>query len=353
MTISRLRAGLQRYHVTTRTISTFYVTQSEYHVMQTAHNLKELRMLPAERKESERTIKSNQHELIIISFEEMDNVIKSLPKAKRVKAQSTWESIKAPANFGANYYATATDVVKAQKLISDLGGFTTKVHIKVYGGKPHIILKGNHKLRTILTANRYGIKNPKIIKMGIGREAVLSGVKSGGVMSIVLISIYRVLDYIFTDEQTMFQFVGALAVDIVKIGIVVGISFLLAMAAGYTTFAIGTLVIVLIVGFIIGQALNAFDIRFDITNRVIAALEEISQNPPSLDSIKTKVIAAVNNTKKAGNELIEEKKIAVSKAAGSAVGSVIDVFIDSAKRTAISIVRDAIRDSTKPYKSIH
>lgn len=103
--------------------------------------------------------------------------------------------------LGVNYYASADDLRTLSKLVGDLGGFTTKAYVKSYGGKPHIILKGYPGLRRVLTGTKYGIKNPKVITMGLGKAGAIHAAKSGGIISVALLTAYRVADYFLTESR--------------------------------------------------------------------------------------------------------------------------------------------------------
>lgn len=93
-------------------------------------------MNQTEKDKLRKTIKQNQHEIYAISFEEMDNIIRSQPPAKRNRVQQQWDKIKGTASVGANFYSAGTDAVTLSKLIGDLGGAGSKAYIKHYGGKP-------------------------------------------------------------------------------------------------------------------------------------------------------------------------------------------------------------------------
>lgn len=130
-----------------------------------------------------------------------------------------------------------------------MGGVGTRAYIKSYGGKPHIILKRHAGLRTILTGTKYGIQNPNVVTMGLGRAGAVSSAKIGGIVSVVLLSAYRVADYFLTDQTTLSQLVGTFATDVVKVGIATGASIIAATAiAGLTTVAIGPILAVVVVG---------------------------------------------------------------------------------------------------------
>lgn len=187
-----------------------------------------------EKKALKQQIQANQHEVYVVSVEEMDAIIKSSPKGSKPSVQAAWQKIKSKLSMGASYYASADDAVTMAKLIGDLGGAGARVYIKTYGGKPHIVLKGHPGLRTVLTGTKYGIKNPKVITMGLGKAGAIQAAKSGGILSVILLSAYRIADYVLTDEATLSQLIGSLATDVVKVGIATGASIAAASAlAGF------------------------------------------------------------------------------------------------------------------------
>ena len=204
------------------------------------------------------------------------------------------------------------------KLVGDLGGFTTKVDIKSYGGKLHIILKGHPGLRRVLTGTKYGIKNPKVVKMGLGKVGAVHAAKSGGILSIILLSAYRVIDYFLTDEATLSQRIGSLATDVVKVGIATGAS--IAAASGYVALgfaaAIGPIAAVVIVGVLTSLALSFLDEHYGITDKVIAGLEDINED---LDN------------------KIENIKQSLYKKTGDITDSVLDYVVDSARTIVIDV----------------
>lgn len=280
-------------------------------------------MLEHEKMEYQQAIKNNQHEVFVVSIEEMDGVIKSLPPAQRKKAQATWDSLRSSVNVGASYYASATDAVKLTQLTRDLGGIKAKAYVKVYGGKPHIIIKGHPGLRKVLTGTKYGIKNPKVVSMGLGRHAAVGAAKCGGIVSIVLMSAYRVVDYVLTDEATLFQLVGTIATDIVKIGIVVGASVLAAAAVGTATvFAIGPIMAVLVVGVVTAAILERIDTHFGITKRVIAGLEEMGGDVQAF---------------------YERRKSELIRGAAQAASQVISHAVDTVRAAAINLALDTFK----------
>lgn len=267
------------------------------------------------------TIKQNQHEIYAISYEEMDNIIRSLPPGKQSKAQQLWNEIKGPASVGANFTSAGSDAVKLAKLIGDLGGVGAKAYFKSYGGKPHIILKGHPGLRKVLTGTRYGIKNPKVITMGLGKQAAVGAAKTGGILTVILLTGYRIAEYALTDEATLSQLIGSLATDFVKVGISTAASIGAAMVVGGFTLAIGPILAVVAVGVLATVALDAIDQHYGITDKVIAGLDEMGND----------IDAFIANSKRN-----------LTKAAAETANSVIDYVLDSARKTVIDMAKHSL-----------
>ncbi|MCL7422010.1 MAG: hypothetical protein M8364_14010 [Methylobacter sp.] len=284
-----------------------------------------------EKKALKLQIQSNQHEVFVISIEEMDAIIKSSPKGKMPSVQQAWQQIKGKVEFGASYYGSADDFITLSKLVGDLGGFTTQAYIKTYGGKPHIILKGYPGLRKILTGTKYGIKHPKVITMGLGRAGAINAARSGGILSVVLMSAYRVVDYFLTDQATLSRLIGSLATDVVKIGIATGASIAAAygvVALGITV-AIGPILAVVIVGIASSYELGKIDTRYGITDRVIQALDELDENANAY------IARSRQNIRNTVNETAE---------------SIIDYAIDSVRQIIINAAQHQLDKflSTRP-----
>lgn len=267
-------------------------------------------------------IKSNQHEVFVVSIEEMDAIVQSSAKGRLAHIKNAWQKLKGKAETGASYYASADDLRTLSKLVGDLGGFASKAYIKTYGGKPHIILKGHPGLRRILTGTKYGIKNPKVITMGLGKVGAIHAAKSGGILSIVLLSSYRVTDYFLTDQATLSQLIGYLATDVVKVGIATGASIAAAVAMGGFSIAVGPILAVVVIGFGVSWTLGIVDEQLGITERLIDGLEELS------DRIQANI---ASKTKEAAGILRE------------AAESVIDYTIESATRVVINTAQSYVQ----------
>jgi len=284
-----------------------------------------------EKKELQQRIQSNKHEIYVVSFEEMDAIIKSSPKGDQPSVKAAWQKLKGKIGIGANYYGNADDAVTMAKLVGDLGGFGARAYIKSYGGKPHIILKGHAGLRSVLTGTKYGIKNPKVVSIGLGKAGAISAAKQGGILTVVLLTAYRVTDYFLTDQATLSQFVGTLATDVVKVGIATAASIGAAIVMGGFTLAVGPILAVVAIGFGVSMLLDYVDNSLGITNRVIAGLDELGENAKSY---------------------INDQKRRALNSAGKTVNQMIDQAIESAQILAINWVRNNLREYFSPFRRI-
>ncbi|MGF1463208.1 MAG: hypothetical protein ACFB2Z_08575 [Maricaulaceae bacterium] len=258
----------------------------------------------------------------------MDAIVRSSSKSQTASVRDAWQKIKGAAELGAGYYASADDAVTASRLLRDLGAVGTQVYIKNYGGKPHIIIKGRPGLRKILTGTKYGIKNPKVISMGLGKSAAVSAARQGGILTVCLLCVYRIADYFLTDEVTLSQLVGTLATDIVKVGITTGAAIVIASMNIVATFAIGPIVAVVLVGFGVAMILELADRHLGITERVIASLDEMG------DDVE---------------QYIARKKREAVAYAGKALDDVINYAVESAREIAVTWIQETIQDYLQPF----
>lgn len=276
-------------------------------------------------------IQSNRHEIFVLSIEEMDAIVRSSPRASNPTVQKDWQQIRGKIGVGASYYASADDSVKLAKLVADLGSIGAQAYVRTYGGRPHIILKGYPGLRRILTGTRYGIKNPKVVAMGLGRTGAISAAKSGGLISIVLLTSYRIIDYVLTDQATLSRLVGTLATDVVKVGISAGASIAAAIVAGGFTLAIGPLLAVVIVGVAASTGLEMLDQKYRLTERVVAALDELGDGATSY---------------------LDQQTAAIADLARKSAGNLINYAIGSARQTAIDVARNLLTEFLKPIPTL-
>lgn len=300
------------------------------------------------RRNLRKKVLENQHAVYIFSLEEMDHVIQKVAKTDRQR--ETWNKHKKKLETTASYTSAGKDALLMSKLLGDLGYAGSSAYIKYYGGKPHIILKGYPGLRKILNATRYGVQNAKVVSMGLGKYGGVNAAKSGGILTIFLLTGYRVIDYFVRDDATLSQLIGSLATDVVKVGIATGASIAAATIAsgagatmvasssaamafmGGVTIAIGPLAAVIIVGIGVSYGLSVLDKRYKITDRLIAALDEIEEK-----GIQGVIDDRKNNLIKKGEQVVNDT-----------IDSVIDYAIEKTQVIVISYINNFLRKMSVP-----
>lgn len=238
------------------------------------------------------------------------------------KADAMWREHQEKVKFAANYKSTGDDIVLLTKLAKDMRTTVGRVYFKRYGGKAHIILKGNARLRTILTGTRYGVRNAKIVSMGLGRVGVVKSAAGGTVITMVFMTAYNIVDYFIRDEATLGQLIGSIAVDLVKaavagaVGAAVGAAAVGVFFVG--TFAVGPLVVGVVAGIAAGYLLDKLDERYQITKRVQAL---VAKGLARLEAI------------------VEESRQSLLRGAANAAGALFDEVVDFAVDTAMGEIR--------------
>jgi len=222
-------------------------------------------------------MQTTQHEIVyVVSQEEalalwLSNM-EITQQFTKEQAKEHWKKWKQGVANALDFFQVASEIYLLQKIAKDLGSVFGRVYYKKYGGKLHIIFKGRPGLRKILTAPKYGVGNAKVVSLGIGPGGARAAARSGGILSVVLLTGYNVVDYFLTDEMTLMDLVGQLASDIVKVGIVTGASIAGATVLGsvgvVSAFAVGPLVVAVVVGLGVAYVLDLIDDRFKITAKL-------------------------------------------------------------------------------------
>lgn len=194
--------------------------------------------------------------------------------------KSGWVSItqsevgKVTVNYGLN----AKDFITTGLLINKLGGFGIKATVFVNEkGTELIKIYGYPGVRKILNAPVFALKNPKVISLGIGKYGISNVIKEGGLLTIYVAAAYRTIDFILNDETSLATFIGSLATDVVKVGIVSGVSWAASSALSFLPFIVGPLVIVVATSVLVTVILNSLDDKYGITEKIIDYIESAQQ----------------------------------------------------------------------------
>ncbi len=210
---------------------------------------------------------------LIQTMRRNETVLQVLPAEDLLRE---WQHLRGPARTAANYVAPTLDAITLAKLVREMG-LVGKVVIKKVGGKTYVILKGYPGKRTILRGTRYLATHPKVVRLAIGPKGLARSVKGGAVLTAVLFTGVSVLEYILRDSMTLYELLGTLSADLLKIGISSICSALAGLAVG--TFAIvagsatAPLFVAIGMGIIVGTLLDRVDERYGATKVLVGLYE--------------------------------------------------------------------------------
>ena len=173
----------------------------------------------------------------------------------------------------APYVSPIMDTATLARVCKDLG-IGGKAITKVINGRQYIAFTGYAGLRTIFTGTTYSIENRKVINMAIGAIGVKKMVRSGGIITICITVPLTVLEAFLSDHSSCYELVGNIASDLLKIGVPLLMAEVAGLAVGaFTTIAILPIAITIAVGLLTGIVLNNLDDKYQLTEKLIVALE--------------------------------------------------------------------------------
>jgi hypothetical protein len=176
------------------------------------------------------------------------------------------------------YAATVADGVVLARLAADMarsGNIYNTYRVVQRPNGPVIVFRGQPHLRRVLNAPVYRATNAKVIAMGVGKDALKAGARSGLVLTVVVSATARTIDWLFNDNGTIHSVLGHIATDILKGIIATGAGLLmgLALAGGAAaTVAIVPIGFGIAAAVIVGFALDHLDENYKITHRLSEAL---------------------------------------------------------------------------------
>lgn len=236
-------------------------------------------------------------------------------KMTQAAADKHWNDYSDNWHTIANYFSATDDAMLIRKLVRETG-IRGRCYFKSYNGKLHVVFKGYPGLRRVLNGTKYGALHPKVVGLGIGKAGVAKSVKGGTIVSVVLLTVWNIVDYVIRDEATLGQMLGGIAGDVSKALIAGGVGYAAgsaAVALGMTV-AAGPLVIAVVVGLGVGWALDALDQKYRFTERLQKQLDE---GIAELERKKQALVARGRSTafQAAGNliDLIRDAAIAEGK----------------------------------------
>ena len=232
---------------------------------------------------------SNQVDAYVLNDRELSGIWVNLQKASGKSEAEIASNYHDLTGFALDQIRNHTSTVMSAAVLAKLGAdmhrsgnmFGTYRLIQ-RSGKALIVFSGWPGLRRHLNAPVYGLTHPKVVKMGVGKAAAGSMLRSGVMFTFILSPTIRTIEWLFVDEKaTLEQVFARVSTDIVK--------GLISAAAGYfagaaitaigiaTTgaiVAIAPLGLAIGVAIVVGLGLDALDNRYGITEKLSLALAQ-------------------------------------------------------------------------------
>lgn len=219
-------------------------------------------------------MRQNNQDLMLLTLPEVFEILSSWGAWKHGWVAITESD---PGQIVVNYGTNIKDVVTASMLINQLGSFSIKATAYVNrNGTELIKISGYPGVRKILNAPVFAAKNPKIVDLGIGKYGLAKSVVEGARLTFYVAAAYRTLDFILNDERSLADFIGSLATDVMKIGIVSVVTFVVGSVV-VTPLIAFNLVVVIGVGFFAAWGLNKLDQKFGVTDKVVEYIDAAQQ----------------------------------------------------------------------------
>ena len=246
--------------------------------------------------ELETAFKENQHDIYVQNSRELIELWVAEQKSKGKSPQqieAAFEQItgneltdaieQAGRAFGSNMISAAVDSKMLVALAAEMkrsGSILGRYYIDTRGGKQYVIFKGRPGLRKTLTGTRYLATNTKVMKIGVGGQALRASAKGGFIVSVIFSVSLNSIDWVLKDEFRWTNWIANVSTDIVKV--------IISGAAGYAagmyfagtaaTIAILPLGAAIVAGIVVAGALYVLDNHFGITKAIIEHLERTERN---------------------------------------------------------------------------
>lgn len=224
------------------------------------------------------TLSQNNQDVMLLTVSEAFEVLQSWGwnDTKATWVEATQSDV---GQVLVNYGVNGKDIVTTSMIIAKLGDFGIKATVYINkNGTELIKLTGYPGIRKVLNAPVFALKNPKVVDLGIGKYGLGESIIEGARITFYVAAAYRTLDFILNDETSLAKFIGSLATDFVKIGLISGMTWGLgAVAVAYVPFISVPLVVVVGFGLLAAWGLNKLDDKFGVTDKVVAYLESAQQ----------------------------------------------------------------------------
>lgn len=248
------------------------------------------------------------------------------------QARKLYNDWKVVPERAASYFSTTGDLRLLYRLGRDLDPLTS-FYVKEYGGKLHIVLEGNARLKTVLTGTKYGVANGKVVIMGLGYLGAVESIRGGGILTAVLVSAVDAMTEVLSDSPSLIHLIGTLAVDVAKVAISTAaslgaVSLLYGAGVVGASLALGPLAVAIIVGLAVGVILDYLDDHYKLKERFTTMLGDVA----------AAAAKKINEAHEAVDQQVDAAKEGLLDAAADAAGALLSAIVDEIGRRFVRFV---------------
>jgi hypothetical protein len=246
------------------------------------------------RVQTDRQFGQGKHFLSLLSpasFDGDETLLAPLSQEEAKKAEAPpekkdwWDNTKdamiAALPFAISKIPDIKEVFRLKTLIQELG-VQGKIYYKMTKGNIYVIIKGNPRLRNILTGTRYSNFNPKIVKLGLSKVDFAKAFKGTAVVALIFYGLAKTAEGVtmyLEDGEIRPGFFSEIPAEVTKLLL----SALAATAMGCALATFGFPVAVaaagaLVMGYVASWALDKFDEKVGFTKAVREATETLTVN---------------------------------------------------------------------------
>ncbi|NGX42612.1 MAG: hypothetical protein K940chlam7_00892 [Chlamydiae bacterium] len=235
--------------------------------------------------------------------------------------------------------------IRLKEVIRELG-LQGKIVYRTVKDNIYVILKGNQKLREVLTGTRYRNSHPKIVKFGLSKVNFTTALKGTAITALIFYGCAKTVDGLsmyFEDGELRPGFFSEIPAEITKLTI----SSIAATAVGVGLVTFGAPIAVgiglaLVAGFAADIILEHFDKQTGFTKAVADATERLVSN------VKNEWVVLKRNLSEVGRQstlevikrIKDEQKALLERALKRGAEAVQEMFFDlllSPKRLGLII----------------
>ena len=223
----------------------------------------------------EEVLNKNTEHIMLLTMDEAKDLLEDLYNTGTSYAGNIKDSLSGVINI-----LKLMSYNDGEKLVFNLKGFNIKATSYVYKGVAYVKISGYASLRRIINGTRYGAKHIEILKLGIGQAGINYGIMKGASFSIYFAGAQRILEFIFSSEHDVAEFIGNITMDVAKAIVTIFVTQILVtglsmLAAGAIVLPVSVGIFVIVtLGFVITFGVHSLDERYGLSKKLIASIRE-------------------------------------------------------------------------------